>query len=181
VVVRDRELGEVSLRVSGFYTFRIVDPLLCLGTISPEEAPEGSADLSLRLCERIQGRLEDLLPRRLDSLRELPHHFNELATELRLELQLDMDRMGIQLIDFFLTTLHPEEPRLGIAGGNMLLLPQAIKRASHQAGGGNGSREPADAVASPSDTQPVCAHCERAAPEGARFCPWCGLSLSGDA
>jgi membrane protease subunit (stomatin/prohibitin family) len=56
-----------------------------------------------------RARLNDLLGERLTSLLDLPALYNELATEARLELKHDFGRFGIDLIDFFITSVTPTE------------------------------------------------------------------------
>ena len=109
VAFRDRELGVVRLRAYGVYAMRISDPALFLNTVSGTQGVFTSADVSDYLRDVIVARLNDLLGERLSTVLDLPALYNELATEARLELKQDFGRFGIDLIDFFITSVTPTE------------------------------------------------------------------------
>ncbi len=109
VAFRDRELGVVRLRAYGVFAMRIADASLCLNTLAGTQGVFTSNDIEEYLRDVIVSRLNDLFGERLSSLLDLPAIYNELATEARLELQHDFHRFGIDLIDFFITSVTPTE------------------------------------------------------------------------
>jgi len=109
VAFRDRELGVVRLRAHGVYAMRVADPTLFLNTLSGTQGIFTSDDVEEYLKDVVVSRLNDLLGERLTSLLDLPALYNELATEVRLELKQDFGRFGIDLIDFFITSVVPTE------------------------------------------------------------------------
>jgi membrane protease subunit (stomatin/prohibitin family) len=109
VAFRDRELGEVQLRASGVYTMRVVDPARFVEGLVGTRLEGDTTDLDAYLKDVIGSRLNDLLGDRLTNLLDLPALYNEFATETRLELREDFARFGVQLIDFFITSVVPTE------------------------------------------------------------------------
>jgi len=109
VAFRDKELGVVRLRAHGAFAMRVADPALFLNTVVGTQGIVNTADLADYLKDVIVSRLNDLLGERLTSLLDLPALYNELATETRLELKQDFLRLGIDLIDFFITSVVPTE------------------------------------------------------------------------
>ena len=109
VAFRDRELGVVRLHASGVYTMRVADPTRFVdGLVGPRPDCD-TAQLDGYLKDIIGSRLNDLLAERLTRLLDLPALYNEFATEMRLELREDFARFGIDLIDFFITSVVPTE------------------------------------------------------------------------
>jgi membrane protease subunit (stomatin/prohibitin family) len=109
VAFRDRELGVVRLRAYGVYAMRVAEPALFLNTLSGTAGVYTTADVENYLKDVVVARLNDLLGERLRSVFDLPSIYNELATEARLELKQDFQRFGIDLIDFFVTSVTPTE------------------------------------------------------------------------
>lgn len=148
VAFRDKELGVVRLRGYGVYAMRISDPTVFLNTLTGTQNVMNSGDVEEYLKDVIVSRLNDILGERLSGILDLPALYNELATEVRLELKDDFARFGIDLIDFFITSVTPTEEvqkaldeRAGInAVGPMqpYLQYQAGKALGRGEGGGNG-------------------------------------------
>jgi membrane protease subunit (stomatin/prohibitin family) len=109
VAFRDRELGAVRLRAHGVFAMRVSDPVLFLNTLSGTQGIYTTDDVESYLRDVIVARLNDLLGERLSTLLDLPALYNELATEARLEMKHDFNRYGIDLIDFFITSITPTE------------------------------------------------------------------------
>ncbi len=109
VAFRDRELGVVRLRAHGVYAMRVSDPTLFINTVSGTQGTYTTEGVESYLRDVVVARLNDLLGEKLTSLLDLPALYNELATEARLELKHDFGRFGIDLIDFFITSVTPTE------------------------------------------------------------------------
>ncbi len=194
VAFRDRELGVVRLRAHGVYAMRVADPSLFLNTLNGTQGVFTSDDIEEYLKDVIVSRLNDLMGERLTSLLDLPVLYNELATEARLELKQDFGRFGIDLIDFFITSVVPTEEvqkalddRAGInAVGNMnaYLQYQAGKALGRPEGTGEGGGDAATGlglgVGAGMGLILPQAFLGRGVPgvQG-RFCSHCGNSLAG--
>jgi membrane protease subunit (stomatin/prohibitin family) len=109
VAFRDNELGVVRLRAYGVYAMRVADPTLFLNTVVGTQGVFTAEDIEEYNKDLVVARLNDLLGERLKSVLDLPALYNELATETRLELKDDFARLGIDLIDFFITSIVPTE------------------------------------------------------------------------
>lgn len=151
VAFRDKDLGVVRLRAHGAFAMRVADPALFLNTVVGTQGIVSTSDLEEYLKDVIVSRLNDLMGERLTSVLDLPALYNELATETRLELKQDFLRLGIDLIDFFITSVVPTEEvqkaldeQAGIrAVGNLdaYLKFQAARALGRS--GGNGETNPA--------------------------------------
>jgi hypothetical protein len=100
----DRDLGPARLVARGVYSIRIADPDAFRRAFRGNGTKE---TLQGRLEARIVSRFDRLLKSRLETIRDLPGLYNELATEMRLEVKEDFSRWGIHLIDFFVTAVVP--------------------------------------------------------------------------
>jgi membrane protease subunit (stomatin/prohibitin family) len=194
VAFRDRELGVVRLRAHGVYAMRVADPSLFLNTLSGTQGVYTSDDVEEYLKDVVVSRLNDLMGERLTSLLDLPALYNELATEARLELKQDFGRFGIDLIDFFITSVVPTEEvqkalddRAGInAVGNMnaYLQYQAGKALGRPEGTGDGSGDAASGLglgvgAGMGLILPQAFLGRGVAGVQGGFCPHCGNTLGG--
>ena len=194
VAFRDRELGVVRLRAYGVYAMRIADAVLCLNTLSGTRPLLVTEDIEEYLRDVIVSRLNDILGERLSSLLDLPALYNEFSTEARLELKHDFNRFGIDLIDFFITSITPTEEiqkaldeRAGLEAVGPLdryLQYQAAKALGRQ---GNGAPAAGESAASGLGLgvgaglglllpQAFLGRGLRG-PNGGGYCPGCGASL----
>ena len=194
VAFRDRELGVVRLRAHGVYAMRVADPSLFLNTLSGTQGVFTSGDIEEYLKDVIVSRLNDLMGERLTSLLDLPALYNELATEARLELKQDFGRFGIDLIDFFITSVVPTEEvqkalddRAGInavGNPNAYLQYQAGKALGRPEGTGKGGGDAATGLglgvgAGMGLILPQAFLGRGVSGVQGGFCPHCGNSLGG--
>lgn len=172
----DRDLGPARLEAKGIYAIRVTDPATLASTLGRMKGKDAS--IEVRLEKRIVERLHRLLEDRVTSILDLAGFSNELATEVRLEIKEDFARLGIDLIDFFITTLRPtktfervlrrEAPRMGLtihdAPGSGLVLPRALMPIT----------EGAVCPRCRAVTSRLCPDCSSPLAEDARFCSRCG-------
>jgi membrane protease subunit (stomatin/prohibitin family) len=182
----DRDLGPARLEAHGVYSIRIADP----EAFGREFSGNGTKEtLQGRLEERIVSRFDHLLKARLDTIRDLPSLYNELATEIRLEIKEDFSRWGIHLIDFFVTAVVPtpdfqevldsrtETDSAAETEAESARRPAARIGNGNAGGRGNGSGFLLPgAILREGETCPRCGSTRRAEP-----CPRCGSSLSENA
>jgi membrane protease subunit (stomatin/prohibitin family) len=197
----DPKLGVVKLCASGVYAMRVSDPGRFIESLAGSDSKLVSNYLHAYLKETIVARFDDLLSRRLTSLMDLPAFYSEFATETRLELREDFARFGVDLIDFFLTSIVPtddaqraldaagqSEPTaadrphrfvtsigsgngVGVGSGMSLVLPQAFIGPRSSAPG------PCPTCFGSGLPDGACSSCHKSVPPGASFCPSCGLDL----
>jgi membrane protease subunit (stomatin/prohibitin family) len=196
VAFRDRELGVVRLRAHGVYAMRIADPVLFLNTLVGTQGIVATSDLEGYLRDVVVARLNDLLGEKLTSLLDLPALYNELATEARLELKHDFGRYGIDLIDFFVTSVTPteevqkaldERAGLNAVGPLQSYLQYQAGKALGRPGtagespGGNGAASGLGlgVGAGMGLLLPQAFLGSAARVQGGGFCPHCGASLGG--
>jgi membrane protease subunit (stomatin/prohibitin family) len=111
----DRKVGALRMNGSGVFAIRIADPRQLVGGMT-QPTPRNTAQLVGRLRETIVHRVTRVLQDRLTRLTDLPGLYNDLATEVRLELKEDFSAWGIDLIDFFITAVTPTEEAARILG-----------------------------------------------------------------
>jgi membrane protease subunit (stomatin/prohibitin family) len=195
----DPKLGVVELCASGVYAMRVSDPGRFVESLAGSDGKLVSNYLHAYLKETIVARFDDLLSRRLTHLMDLPAFYNEFAAETRLELREDFARFGVDLIDFFLTSIVPTEDAqrvldrageseraaidrshrtsigsgngVGVGSGMSLVLPQAF------IGPRSGAPGPCPTCFGTGLPDGACASCHKSVPSGASFCPSCGVDL----
>jgi len=202
---QDPRLGLVELCASGVYAMRVSDPGRFIESLAGSDGQLASNYLHAYLQETIVARFDDLLGKRLTSLADLPAFYNEFATETRLELREDFAGLGVDLIDFYLTSIVPTEDAqkaLDVRGnGPPAVIEETerttaipIGRSSNPSGVGFGSGLSLvlpQAFVSPRSSAPgpcptcfgaavpdgPCRSCHKSVPPGSSFCPSCGHDL----
>jgi membrane protease subunit (stomatin/prohibitin family) len=110
VAFRDRELGLVRLRAFGTFTMRVTQPLLFVNQlVGATQATFASTDVEDYLREVIVSRLNDYLGESVDTLLDLPKHYDELARVVHERLVADFAKYGLELGDFFVSRITPPE------------------------------------------------------------------------
>jgi membrane protease subunit (stomatin/prohibitin family) len=199
VAFRDRELGLVRLRAFGAFTIKIVQPLLLLNTVAGLRASFKTSDIEDYLREVIVSRLNDYLGNRVDTLFDLPKHYQEMADAVHARLTADFEKYGITLVDFLINRITPPEEvqrmideKSGMSAVGDLdqflrfRTAKALGDSGAAAGGmglgvgaGIGMMIPgmlARGVAGPGGTM-TCPDCHSELAADSRFCPRCGKQL----
>ena len=109
VAFRDSELGLVRLRAFGNYTMRVTQPLLFINNIVGTQGIYKSEQIHDYLKDVIVSRLNDLLGEQLDTIFNLPKIYDELGVAVKMRLQDDFEKYGLELIDFFIQSITPPE------------------------------------------------------------------------
>jgi len=109
VAFKDRELGLVRLRAFGAFTMQVTQPLLFINTLVGTRGTFATADIEDFLREVIVSRLNDYLGETVDTLVELPKHYDEMAGAVRTRLTDDFRRYGVELTDFYISRITPPE------------------------------------------------------------------------
>lgn len=207
VTFRDSKLGLIRLRGFGAYTMRISNPTLFLNSIVGRQARYTTGDIQDYLKDVIVARLNDLLGEKLDSILDLPAIYTELAEEFKSIVMIEFDKYGLELVDFYISSITPPEKvsemidkRSGLEAVGDLdkFLKFEMARglggsgtasagAGIGMGAGVGMMMPAmmTKVFSPEQTElkreslatVTCPKCHTDTPEQSRFCYRCGNSM----
>jgi membrane protease subunit (stomatin/prohibitin family) len=109
VAFKDRELGVVRLRGFGNYTMRIIQPLLFINTLIGTQGIFTTEEISNYLRDVIVSRLNDLLGETLQSIFELPPHYNDFGVALKARVTQDFQKYGLELVDLFINNITPPD------------------------------------------------------------------------
>jgi membrane protease subunit (stomatin/prohibitin family) len=201
VAFRDRELGLVRLRAFGAFSIRVTEPVVFVNSIvGSTVATFGTGDIEDYLRELIVSRLNDYLGETVDTLLDLPKHYDEIGTRVQARLADDFRKYGIALIDLLINRITPPEDvqrvldeRTGMAAVGDLdaylrfkaasALGDAARNAGNVAaaglgigvGTGLGVVLPGMLGARPAGGG--CPRCLRPVASDARFCSSCGAEL----
>jgi len=202
VAFRDSELGLIRLRAHGVFNIQIVQPVLFVNSLVGTMASLTTETVAAYLKEVIVSRFNDYLGEVLDTILDLPGHFDELSFQLQKRLVGDFAHFGLALSHLYITSITPpEEVQRAIDDKGRLNVIHDIdkfvkmkaamameKAADNQGeagagmGLGLGIMMPAlfsqgmtggGGVKRAGDTA-TCAECRNVIPADARFCPICG-------
>jgi len=109
VAFRDSELGLIRLRGYGVYSCRINEPLLFINQLVGRESTYTTSQIEEYLRNVIVCRLNDLMGEKLKTILDLPKHYEELGTDLKKRLLEEFGKYGIELLDFYITSMTPPE------------------------------------------------------------------------
>jgi membrane protease subunit (stomatin/prohibitin family) len=109
VAFKDRELGLIRLRAFGTFTMKITQPLLFINTIVGTQGSFGTNNVEDYLREIIVSRFNDYLGETVDSIIDLPKHYDEMAVTVKTRLIEDFNKYGMELADFFINRITPPE------------------------------------------------------------------------
>lgn len=109
VAYRDEELGLVRLRAFGNYAIQIREPLVFVNALAGTMGSFVTADIRDYLRDIIVSRLNDYLGEKLRTIFDLPQQYDEMGAEVRGRLDRDFQRYGINLADFYITSITPPE------------------------------------------------------------------------
>ena len=109
VAYRDEELGLVRLRAYGNYAIQIREPLVFVNALVGTMGSFITADIKDYLRDIIISRLNDYLGEKLRTIFDLPKQYDEMGQEVSERLDHDFHRYGIDLSDFYITSITPPE------------------------------------------------------------------------
>ena len=109
VAYRDEELGLVRLRAYGNYAIRIREPLVFVNVMAGTVGSFMTADVKDYMRDLIVSRFNDYLGERVRTVFDLPKQYDQMGIDVHNRLDEDFKRYGIDLIDFFISTITPPE------------------------------------------------------------------------
>lgn len=147
VAYRDAELGLVRLRAFGNYAVRIREPLLFVNTMAGTMGALTTDEIKDYLRDIIISRLNDYLGDNVHTVFDLPQQYDEMADAVHERLGTDFQHYGIDLVDFFITSITPpeavekaidERSQIAALGDLDKFLKMKAGRAMESAGAGDG-------------------------------------------
>ncbi|MGV8073592.1 MAG: SPFH domain-containing protein [Syntrophobacteraceae bacterium] len=203
VAFKDSELGLVRLRAFGVYSLRVVQPIQFINSLAGTRGIYTAEGIEEYLSQVIVARFNDYMGETLDSLFKLPQQYDELADGLKLRLQEDFSRYGLELSRLYLNSITPptevqkaidDKSRLSLFDNLDRLMQMkaamAVEKISENQGEagaglgmGLGFMMPgaiADQLkrTGPVPSQSICPHCREFNPEDSKFCSHCGRQIS---
>lgn len=109
IVFRDSELDMVRLRGFGGYTMRVDDPQLFVNEVVGTQHAYDTDTVTSWLREFICSRLNDMLGEVMETVLDLPQHYEELGEVMRSRLGEDFRNYGLELIDFMIEAITPPD------------------------------------------------------------------------
>lgn len=109
VTFKDSKLGLIRLRGHGAFTMRVVEPILFLNSIVGRQSRYTTQDIQDYLRDVIIARMNDLLGEKLDTILDLPAIYTELAEEFKGVIKAEFDKYGLELVDFYISSITPPE------------------------------------------------------------------------
>ncbi|HUS17411.1 MAG TPA: SPFH domain-containing protein [Chloroflexia bacterium] len=109
VVFRDSELGMVRLRAFGTYSMAIADAQQFVAKIVGTQGIVDADQIGDYLRNVIVSRLNDTLGQTMTTLLDLAGKYNALSGALKANVADDFANLGLQLKQFFITSITPPE------------------------------------------------------------------------
>jgi membrane protease subunit (stomatin/prohibitin family) len=109
VAFKDSALGLIRLRAFGTFTMKITQPLLFINTIVGTQGSFRSDNVEDYLREVIVSRFNDFLGETVESIMDLPKHYDEMAVAVKTRLTEDFNKYGMELADFYINRVTPPE------------------------------------------------------------------------
>jgi membrane protease subunit (stomatin/prohibitin family) len=109
ITLRDPDFGIVRLRGFGKYSFRLADANTLFSTLVGTQGAYSTDQVTSYLRDVIVSKLTDVLGGLKVGMLDLPGHFDQIATTARQTLAGEFSRLGLELVDFFVSALTPPE------------------------------------------------------------------------
>ena len=109
VAFKDSQLGSIRLRAFGTFTLRVAKPSLFVNSLVGTSASYTTDRLEDYLREVVVARLNDFLGESVDTLLELPRHYDEMAVAVKTRVAEEFRKYGMELVDFYINRITPPE------------------------------------------------------------------------
>ena len=109
VAFKDTQLGLIRLRAFGNFTMRVAQPLLFVNSLVGTQGSYTTDQIEDYLRDVIVARLNDFLGEKVQSLLDLPPHYDEMAVALKTRLVDEFRKYGAELVDFYINRITPPE------------------------------------------------------------------------
>ncbi len=109
IVFKDSNFAMIRLRAFGKYSFKISDPQTFVGEVVGTSGIYTTSGIEDYFRDFITARLNDVLGENLKTILELPQYYDEIGTLAKSRLFNDFKKYGIELVDFFISSITPPE------------------------------------------------------------------------
>jgi len=204
VAFKDSELGLIRLRAHGVFNIQVVQPVLFINTLVGTMGKYTTEEIEEYIGRVIVSRFNDYLGENLDSILNLPGHYDELSAGLQERLRKDFSHFGLGLTQLYIGSITPpsevqkaidDKSRLGVIQDLDRLVKMkaamAMEKAAEStgdAGSGMGMglgfmmpamfadmfRPQSGPATTPAPQEISCPDCKLPIEKNAKFCPHCG-------
>lgn len=110
ILFRDSEFKAVHLRAHGSFSLRVKAPGVFLKSLVGSKGLETTHAVEEFVRRVVVSRLIDILPTVLDTVLDLPTHYQEIAVQLKKAVHDDLDQYGFELVDLLVEAITvPDE------------------------------------------------------------------------
>ena len=109
ITLRDADFGMVRLRSFGKFTFRVADSSILVDTLVGTQGKYTTDEVTSYLRDLIVSRLTEVVAGKAIGILDLPAHFDQIAGDTRAKVVGDFTKYGLELCDFFLSSITPPE------------------------------------------------------------------------
>ena len=107
VAFKDSELGLIRLRAFGVFNLQVVQPVLLINVMVGTQGALTTAAVEDYLNRVIVSRFNDYMGETLDSILNLPAHYDELSQGLVQRLSHDFEHFGLGLTQLYINAITP--------------------------------------------------------------------------
>ncbi|MFH1982165.1 MAG: SPFH domain-containing protein [Pseudomonadota bacterium] len=107
VAFKDSELGLIRLRAFGVFNIQVMQPVLFINRMVGTQGAFTTEDVEEYLNRVIVSRFNDYMGEKLDSIVNLPEHYDALAEGLQERLKKDFSHFGLHLTHLYMNAITP--------------------------------------------------------------------------
>ena len=107
VAFKDSELGLVRLRAFGIFNLKIIQPVLFVNALAGTQGFFTTEEIETYLNRVIVARFNDYMGETLDTILNLPQHYDQLSEGLIKRLADDFSHFGLALTHLYINAITP--------------------------------------------------------------------------
>jgi membrane protease subunit (stomatin/prohibitin family) len=150
VAFKDCELGLVRLRAFGVFNLNIIQPILFVNSLAGTKGFFTTGEVEEYLNQVIVARFNDYMGETIDTILELPQHYDQLSETLAQRLTDDFSHFGLGLTHLYINAITPppevqkaidDRSRLGVFNDMHKLMQMKTAMAIEKAASADGMAE----------------------------------------